>query len=87
MRGWWFGRGVGDVDAGADMLVYRVEFARQQVDLPPLRGDGCIQFLDGLVLVGDAGFEGFEALGKVGNGDVLLRCFYRSCAARSAQRD
>ena len=54
------------------MLVYRVEFARQQVDLPPLRGDGCIQFLDGLVLVGDAGFEGFEALGKVGHGDVLF---------------
>lgn len=64
MRRGLFGGGVGDIGAGADLLFHLAQLAGEQVDLLPLAGDGVVQFLYGVVLEGDAGFERFEAFEK-----------------------
>jgi hypothetical protein len=65
MRRGRFRAWVGDVQAAAYLLFHLLQFARQQVDLPPLGGDGGVELLDGLVLERDARFKGLEAVGKV----------------------
>jgi hypothetical protein len=57
--------GVGDAVGEA------FDFALEAVDVLPLRGDGLVEVLDRLVLVGDAGLEGVEA-GCIGHGTRLM---------------
>ena len=64
-------RGIGDVAARAHLLLHRLEPAAQLLDRRPLLGHDGVELLDGLVLVGDAGFEGIEPLG-VGRHDHSL---------------
>src|SRR5690606_5323178 len=40
---------VGDVVAGADLLLHLLQLAGQKVDLAPLRGDGGVEVLDSLI--------------------------------------
>src|SRR5690554_3091691 len=79
--------GVGDVNAAADLFFHLLQFASQLVDLPPLRGDGRVQFFDGLVLEGDARFQGVQAFGKltVGHGLFLLAMLLAADGTREQQ--
>ena len=74
------------------------DLPRQAVDLLPLGGDGAVEVLDHLVLVGDADFEGVEA-GCVGHGcsyaganshatprAMTLHCTWRDMMREAGQR-
>src|SRR5690554_1431460 len=67
MRRRLFAGRISDVDAGADLLLNGVELALEQINLLPLRRDGRVQFIDGLVLIGNAGFQRVQAVGEIGH--------------------
>lgn len=68
MGRWGFACRVGDVHAGAHLLLHPPQRSRQQIDLSPLRGDGGVELFNGLILKRNARLQRIEPGGQIGHG-------------------